>query len=336
MQRDVNPMFNALLEVDSVSAENRLHFQIRDTGLIKIDRLGSLLGPRIIANASLPVGPNYEGFLELSPEEQIPGNGPPLLEVKVRFSPVPTVDVGLNTGVLVDASGSGVPEPRPSQALQFDTLPSALAAEALGDSSCGSGVPVSGAASGGAGVPVSDAEASSSGAIVPAYCMGGSAVPVSRVPVNTSSVFYIDPDVFGLVPPNQILAKLFDMQERRLVHPFPPTAGRNYNALGAGFDLATKRHASLWPGVVEPLPIDLDDVIQQMTKFNGMDTHPHWSSGVEVCLSWLRAVKDSMHSALQSTIDRLDGHSHIVVLRPCTHPITLNSKPRTANRPCQP
>ena len=154
--------------------------------------------------------------------------------------------------------------------------------------SSGSGVPVSGeeaAASGGSGVPASGAEASS----------GFRDVPVYGVPGNTSSVFYIDPDVFALAPPNQILAKLFDMQERRLVHQFPATAGRNYNALGAGFDLGTKTHVSLWPGVSEPLPTDLDDVLQQMAIFNTMDKHPRWCSGVEVCLAWLASVKDSMH-----------------------------------------
>ena len=303
MQRDVNPMFNVVLVLDDVCAEDRLQFQIKDRGLISVDRLGWFLGPRIIANTSLPVGPSFEGFLELSTEKQILGNGPPLLQVKVRFSPVPTVDVGLpspgNTVVCL-------PEPWPSsrQALQFE--PSAPPAEAVGMSS-GSGGPVSGseaAARGGAGVPVSGAETSPSGAIVPVSRVGGSGVPASDaetspcgagVPENTSSVFYIDLEVSALAPPNQILAKLFDMQERRRTDPFPATAGRNYNALGAGFDLAAKRHVSLWPGVAVPLPTDLDDVLHQMAKFNGMDTHPHWSSGVEVCLSWLASVKDSMH-----------------------------------------
>ena len=287
----MNPVFNALLVLENVTDEDRLHFQIRDTGLVAMDRLGGLLGPRIIANTSLAVGPSYEGYLELSPEKHIPGNGPPLLEVKVRFSLVPTVDVGLpsvgNTGVLVDAWSSGVPGAGPStfQALHFDVQPSAPAAEEF-DMSSGSGVPVSGAAaSGGSGVPASGAEASS----------GSREVPVYGVPGNTSSVFHIDPDVFALAPPNQILAKLFDMQERNIVHPFPVTAGRNYNALGAGFDLLTKTHVSLWPGVSDPLPTDLDDVLQQLARFNTMDKHPHWCSGVEVCLAWLAAVKDSMH-----------------------------------------
>jgi len=141
-----------------------------------------------------------------------------------------------------------------------------------------------------------------SDAIVP-VSRTGSGVPVfgaasplgAGVPENTSSVFYIDPEVFALAPPNQILAKLFDMQGRGRTDPFPATAGQSYNALGAGFDLAAKGHVSLWPGVVAPLPTDLDDVLHQMAKFNGMDTHPHWSSGVEVCLSWLESVKDPMH-----------------------------------------
>ena len=299
MQRDVNPMFNVVVVLAGVCAEDRLQFQIKDRGLISVDRLGGLFGPRIIARASLPVGPSFEGFLELSPERRILGNGPALLEVKVRFSPVPTVDVGLPSPSNMIVC---LPEPWPSsrQALQFE--PSAPPAEGM---SSGSGGPVSGseaAARAGAGVPVSGAETSPSGAIVP-VSRTGSGVPVfgaaspfgAGVPENTSSVFYIDPEVFALAPPNQILAKLFDMQERRRTDPFPATAGRNYNALGAGFDLAAKRHVSLWPGVAAPLPTDLDDVLHQMAKFNGMDTHPHWSSGVEVCLSWLESVKDPMH-----------------------------------------
>ena len=312
VQRDVNPVFNSLLVLDNVSDEDRLHFQIRDVGLIAKDRLGGLLGPRTIANATLAVGQSFEGFLELSPERQIPGNGPPLLEVKVRFALVPTMDVGLptpgNTGLLVDAWSSGVPGagPSSSQALQLNPEPSA---PAIGMPS-GSGVPVSGAnaaSSGGvfaaqavpivgSGLEVSVAEAAGG---TPARWVSGA--PVSGV-ASASSVFYIDSEVFALAPCNQILAKLFDMQDRRQTHPFPATAGRNYNALGAGFDFATKKHASLWSGVVDPLPADLDDVLDQMAKFNTLNSHPHWSSGVEVCLSWLTSVKDSIECAPQSIV----------------------------------
>ena len=279
--------------------------------------------PRTIAKATLAVGTSFEGFLELSPERQIPGNGPPLLEIKVRFSLVPTMDVGLptpgNTGLLVDAWSSGVPGAGPwsSQALQLNPEPSA---PAIGMPS-GSGVPAVGMPSG-SGVPVSGANAASSGGVFAAQAVpivgsglevsvaeaaGGtparwvSGAPVSGV-ASTSSVFYIDSEVFALAPCNQILAKLFDMQDRRQNHPFPATAGRNYNVLGAGFDFATKKHASLWSGVVEPLPTDLDDVLDQMAKFNTLNSNPHWSSGVEVCLSWLTSVKDSIEYALQSIV----------------------------------
>ena len=302
----MSPIFNSLLVLENVCDEDRLHFQIKDVGLITVDRLGGLLGPRTIANTTLAVGSSFEGFLELSPERQIPGNGPPLLEIKVRFSLVPTVDFGLpcpgNTGFLVDAWSSGVPGagPSSSQALQLNAEPSA---PAFGMSS-GSGVPASGAnAAASGGVPASAAEAvpiSGSGVEVSgaeaaggAPASGVSGAPVSGV-AKTSSVFYIDPEVFALAPCNQILAKLFDMQDRRQTHPFPATAGRNYNALGAGFDFATKKHASLWSGVVDPLPTVLDDVLDQMAKFNVLQRHSHWSSGVEVCLSWLTSVKDSM------------------------------------------
>ena len=45
VQRDVNPMFNAVLVLDDVCAEDRLQFQIKDRGLISVDRLGGFVPP---------------------------------------------------------------------------------------------------------------------------------------------------------------------------------------------------------------------------------------------------------------------------------------------------
>jgi hypothetical protein len=42
-------------------------------------------GPKIICQASLPVGEDYDGYLELETQKEIPQNGRPLLQVVVKF-----------------------------------------------------------------------------------------------------------------------------------------------------------------------------------------------------------------------------------------------------------
>ncbi len=52
-----------------VDETDRVVFKIRDTGLLAESHLGGLLGPQIIANTSVAVGENFQGFLELQPSK---------------------------------------------------------------------------------------------------------------------------------------------------------------------------------------------------------------------------------------------------------------------------
>ena len=113
---------------------------------------------------------------------------------------------------------------------------------------------------------------------------------------STSSVFHVDEAVLQLCKPNDILRTLVYFQQRGgSVFPFPVTAGSNYSALGAGFDVDAGRHSSLWGPIVErDLPEDLNEVHDAMERFAvGGQASPHWCSGVLVILAWLKALKDT-------------------------------------------
>ena len=111
--RNVNPIFNATFIVEDLAIHDRLRFVVRDIGLLQNEHVGGF-GPRNVASGSVPAE-DYKGWLELTPEAHVPGNGGPvmLLEVRIReASAWPGVGavadrVGVFEGVVGGESGCG-------------------------------------------------------------------------------------------------------------------------------------------------------------------------------------------------------------------------------------
>lgn len=68
-----------------MSEDARVHFLVRDFGIVPQATLGGFFGPRTLAQASIPVGEDFNGWLELQPTASISGNGGPVMHVTVRF-----------------------------------------------------------------------------------------------------------------------------------------------------------------------------------------------------------------------------------------------------------
>ena len=78
----VNPTFNSQLPaLQDLGPFDRVEIKVRDYGLLSAT-VGSF-GPKVIASASIPVGPDFDGFLELEAVDQSYGN--PVVRISVRF-----------------------------------------------------------------------------------------------------------------------------------------------------------------------------------------------------------------------------------------------------------
>ena len=68
-----------------VDENDRILFSVKDHGLVSAEYSVLGFGPKIICQASLPVGEDFDGYLELETQKEIPQNGRPLLQVVVKF-----------------------------------------------------------------------------------------------------------------------------------------------------------------------------------------------------------------------------------------------------------
>ena len=102
----------------------------------------------------------------------------------------------------------------------------------------------------------------------------------------------IDEAVFALCPVNQCIEKALDMQQKGVRWPFPAELGRNYNAVGFGYDRVGGAYATTWKPFEEAhLPEDIDHVLSEITKLSEQRGHLAWCSGVQVIQGFLRTVK---------------------------------------------
>lgn len=259
--RDINPIFNDVLAFEGLCLGESLHFRLKDSGLLKSEHLGGLLGPRVLAMGVLLVGQDFSGFLELAMTQEIHKNAPPpMLHIRVNFcrDAEDGVPPSGHTAATVDAwttwpsapvlEDSGVP----ACAASCEATPAAKAIrlEAQPQSSC-----FGPAASSSSEAPPAvqaikfEAQPQSLCSVVPAAgssCgVPGSVVPASSVASEATqrcSIFHIGEEVYSLVLPNLILSELVNMQGTRRRHLFPNGALRNYNVLGAGFDTTRDNH----------------------------------------------------------------------------------------------
>ena len=151
---------------------------------------------------------------------------------------------------------------------------------------------------------------------------GSSGVPgvgeAARNPMaETSSTFWIDPEVFLFCPKGQSMSRLEQMRDRKLLWPFPSSPCRNYNCLAAGFDPATGTWDHLWPGMdKECLGQGFHNVVQQFENFveNKKDHKEYTEQGCKIILKWLKMCQDTLlaHEFIQrpSKFGVLPGSPH--------------------------
>ena len=110
-------MVNFFTVISAVDGEDRIVIRVKDVGLWPSERLGGMVGPAIIANATIPVGQDFDGYLELEPNKGIPNNGNPVCQVVARFSqvgaagnlPVPGIVAAVVDTLGASPASSGVP-----------------------------------------------------------------------------------------------------------------------------------------------------------------------------------------------------------------------------------
>ena len=110
--KDVNPITSFLAVLSAVDSSDRIVIRVKDVGLWPSERLGGMVGPAIIAKASLAVGEDFEGFLEMDPIKTIPNNGAPVCQIMARFSEVGgcgSLPVPGQVAAVVDTFGAAGP-----------------------------------------------------------------------------------------------------------------------------------------------------------------------------------------------------------------------------------
>ena len=110
---------------------------------------------------------------------------------------------------------------------------------------------------------------------------------------STSNLFHIDEEVFAIAPVNLINRAL---RTRSLVElHLPASPYRNYNPLGAGFDLETQSYAShlLWKGMdSREVPEVLPGIIDGMRRV--VDNSSLCCQGAKVVLQWAMHLQERM------------------------------------------
>ena len=282
VKRDVNPTINALCILNDMEETDVLKVLVKDIGMFSEVQALGMVGPQVIASTTIRVKQEVDGYLELTPIKWLALNGPPVIQLKVKWSKI----------------GDGLPTPGATTDLvnAWQAYASAPRREQIGENTdvttdqwC-SGVPATAgdpALAGCLGVPAtSGAECSG----VPAS--SGDPAPAPTMWGNSSSVFHVDQAVFDLAKPNDFLRTLLRMQEMGgTVHPFNAN-GRDYSCMGAAFDIDNGQHTTLWgPLQDNHLPAGLEDVHEAMEKFAVKgQANAHWCSGVLVLLAWLKTL----------------------------------------------
>ena len=274
MQRDINPVFRHTFVFRMLGRGDVLGFTLKDTGLFSKEHLGGTFGPKVVADCSLPVGTDFDGYLEMSPCKE--GFSQPVLKVVARFPLSPVVDEMPPEGLA--AAMVGMFGPTCSQAMA-----SAPSAPCALDEVTGAGTdPIA--------VEKVDEKVNEkvdvgmlgrldvgklAGLVVEK--LGGQDV----APVSTSSPFFIDPEVFDLAAPNLILQHMAMMQGRRLKWPFPVGGLRNYDCFAAGFQplLGDWAEEHIWGPIPESeVPVELID--QVSTRLEPLQLKVNCGGGV--------------------------------------------------------
>ena len=306
--REINPVWKHSLMFPMLGRGDVLRFSVRDTGLFASEHLGGTLGPRVVAQCTLKVGDDFQGYLDMVPSKE--GVGEPVLKVLARF--LAYHDPELPPAGVAAAMAGVYDGPQARQAFAQATAPALEEStddEATDDVDVGklgreqqsAGTGVGGAGVGGAGVGASGAGAgmpldsppdSDDDGGVDGGASGGWDVP-EEFCNPSSSPFFVDMWVVELRKPNLLLQHLHAMQQRGEKGMFPSGAFRNYNCWAAGFDLSGDwDEQQLWgPVPKDVLPAIMPDVLERLRKLNADRRAPAWTWGVGMLVKLLERLE---------------------------------------------
>lgn len=310
-------MFNSTIVLDGLLSHDRILFQVKDFGMLTASAFGGMLGPRVIATASLGVVESFSSYLELEPSMEIAGNGPPLLQVVVRFGKVSLAGIPEegNTDILTQVFGSrgvssvyvpSAPPPAASteQAITFggvEPVPEPETASALvvkGSLQSVEQMPPT-SVSGSPDV-LPQLEVSGRQEVASAGPSAGSSSDFPSWWTASSAVFFIDGHVYDFAPRTQWVARIKDLSDKGQTYPFPNSPGRNFNVLAAGWDWELKDYV---PGSTWETPSVMcedDEVYEQLERFvekNQTTPGGHWCRDVWVLMKFLEHTKVPLRSS---------------------------------------
>ena len=117
MPRVVNPVFQTTIVLEDMVEHDRLVIKVRDVGMLQEAHIGGF-GPRDVAGTSVPLR-DFAGWLELTPEVEVAGNGGPVmcLVITVRPTGFDADRLGV-IGSVAESRGHHVAESRGPDVLQ--------------------------------------------------------------------------------------------------------------------------------------------------------------------------------------------------------------------------
>ena len=135
--RAVNPQINGTIIAEDLNADDRLKFTVRDIGILQDQHMGGF-GPKDVASASLPLE-DWAGWLELTPEVDVPANGGPVMHVELK---VRETGMWPSSGFAADRLGLFQPSPETQQALEgFMSTAQTPSPRSFGVPASGAGLP---------------------------------------------------------------------------------------------------------------------------------------------------------------------------------------------------
>ena len=309
--RDINPVWKHTMMFAQLGRQDVLRFTLRDTGLFSNEHLGGAFGPKQVATATLKVGTDFEGFLEMVPARGDVGE--PVLKLVARFPKYEAgcPEVGVSGGAFppvgTTAAVREALEQRQQQALRQEPEvpePSAPPAEDTSEDFPVSAKEQAQAQAQAQAQPTAPEVGMSGGPEAAQAQPAAPGVGMSGGPDKawahwkgvqpTCSPFYIDQWVYELAAPNMILQKLLTMQTENTKGMFPVGGFRNYNCWGCGFQqlLGDWDRNHLWgPIAVNDIPKALPDVLERMELLFEDKGATGWCSDVGTLIRLLQIIK---------------------------------------------
>lgn len=296
--REINPVWKHSLMFPMLGRGDVLRFTIRDTGLFASEHLGGTLGPRAVAQCTLKVGDDFQGYLEMLPSRE--GVGEPVLKVSARFLAYhdPELPPAGVASALAEVYGPQIQQAlEPSAPAEDSTDDIDVDKLGCGQTLAGTGVGALGGeqTSADMGVGALGCELMSGGLeVADDEEVVGALLDVPEARTSSSSPFFVDEWVTQLKKPNLLLQHLHSMQEKGEKGMFPVGGFRNYNCWAAGYtrfegDWDDKQ---LWgPVPKDVLPTILPDVLERMRSLKANWRAPAWTWGVGMLVKLLEHLE---------------------------------------------